>query len=40
MKNAIFWDVAPCGSIINRRFGETCRLHIQDKRNNANKEKC
>jgi hypothetical protein len=22
-KNAIFWDVAPCGIIISRRFGET-----------------
>jgi hypothetical protein len=23
MKNAVFWDVAPCGCIINRRFGGT-----------------
>jgi hypothetical protein len=23
----VFWDVAPCGFIINWRFGETCRLH-------------
>jgi hypothetical protein len=23
MKNAVFWDVAPCGSCKNQRFGET-----------------
>jgi hypothetical protein len=23
MKNAIFWDVAPCRSFMNRRFGRT-----------------
>jgi hypothetical protein len=22
MKNAVFWDVTPCGSCKNRRFGE------------------
>jgi hypothetical protein len=28
MKNAVFWDVTPCGSCgKNRRSGETCRLH-------------
>jgi hypothetical protein len=21
MKNAVFWDVTPCGFIVNRRFG-------------------
>jgi hypothetical protein len=31
MKNADFWDVAPCGFIINRRFGETCCLNPQGK---------
>jgi hypothetical protein len=40
MKNAVFWDVAPCGFIINRRFEGTCRLHLQDRRNNASEEKC
>jgi hypothetical protein len=40
MKNAVFWDVTPCGIIINRRFGETCRLHLQARRNNASDEKC
>jgi hypothetical protein len=33
-KNAVFWDVAPRGFIINRRFGGTCRLHLQGRRNN------
>jgi hypothetical protein len=28
-KNAVFWDVAPCRSCVNRRFGGTYRLHIQ-----------
>jgi hypothetical protein len=28
MKNAVFWDVAPCRSCVNRRFGGTYRLHV------------
>jgi hypothetical protein len=40
MKNAVFWVVAPCGFIINRRFEGTCRLLLQGRRNNANEEKC
>jgi hypothetical protein len=28
-KNAVFWDVAPCRSRLNRRFGGTYRLHLQ-----------
>jgi hypothetical protein len=31
LKNAVFWDVTPCGSGKNRRFGESYRLHHQDK---------
>jgi hypothetical protein len=31
MKNAVFLDVAPCGSCENRRFGGTCRIHFQLK---------
>jgi hypothetical protein len=27
MKNAVFWDVTPCGSCKNRRLGGTYRLH-------------
>jgi hypothetical protein len=30
MKNAVFWDVAPCRSCVNRRFGGTYGLHLQD----------
>jgi hypothetical protein len=29
MKNAVFWDVTPCRSCVNRRFGGTYRLHLQ-----------
>jgi hypothetical protein len=29
MKNAVFWDVMPCRSCVNRRFGGTYRLHLQ-----------
>jgi hypothetical protein len=25
MKNTVFWDVAPCRSLVNRRFGGTHR---------------
>jgi hypothetical protein len=28
MKNAVFWDVAPCRYCVNRRFGGTYRLHL------------
>jgi hypothetical protein len=31
MKNAVFWDVAPCRSCPNRRFGGTYRLHLQGR---------
>jgi hypothetical protein len=33
MKNAVFWDVTPCGSCKNRRFGATYRLNIQSGKN-------
>jgi hypothetical protein len=33
MKNADFWDVAPCGSCKNRRFGGTLHLHHQGDKN-------
>jgi hypothetical protein len=38
--NAVFWDMAPCGSCKNRRFGRTCYLHLQGRRNNASEERC
>jgi hypothetical protein len=31
MKNSVFWDVAPCRSCVNRRFGGTYRLHLQGR---------
>jgi hypothetical protein len=27
--NAVFWDVTPCGSCKNRRFGATYQIHHQ-----------
>jgi hypothetical protein len=33
MKNVVFWDVAPCGSCKNRRFGVVYRLHHQVDKN-------
>jgi hypothetical protein len=32
MKNSVFWDVAPCRSCMNRRFGGTYRLHLQGRK--------
>jgi hypothetical protein len=32
MKKTVFWDVAPCASGVNRRFGGTYRLQIQGRR--------
>jgi hypothetical protein len=32
MKNAVFWDVAPSRSCVNRRFGGTYRLHLQGRK--------
>jgi hypothetical protein len=40
MKNAVPWDMAPCGFIINRPFGGTCRHHLEGKRHNTSEEKC
>jgi hypothetical protein len=40
LKNSVFWYVVPCGFIINRHFGGTCRLHLQGRRNTASEETC
>jgi hypothetical protein len=32
-KNGVFWDVTPCGSCKNRRFGGTWRLLHQGDKN-------
>jgi hypothetical protein len=37
MKNAVFWDVMPCGSCRNRRFGGTYRLHLPGEKNHLTK---
>jgi hypothetical protein len=29
IEHGVLQDVAPCGFIINRRFGGTCCLHLQ-----------
>jgi hypothetical protein len=31
MKNAVFWDVAPCRSCVNQSFGGTYRLYLQGR---------
>jgi hypothetical protein len=33
MKNAVFWDVTPCGPCKNRHFGRAYNLHHQDEVN-------
>jgi hypothetical protein len=33
MKNAVFWNVTPCGFYKNRRFGGMYRLHYQGDKN-------
>jgi hypothetical protein len=32
VQNAVFWDVEPCRSCVNRRFGGTYRLHLQGRK--------
>jgi hypothetical protein len=33
MKSSIFWDITPCSTLnVNRRFGETYRLHFQGRK--------
>jgi hypothetical protein len=36
MQNVVFWEVPPCGSCRNRRFGLTYRLHLQSENNQRN----
>jgi hypothetical protein len=31
LKDAVFWNVEPCGSPKNRRFGGTCSLHLRSR---------
>jgi hypothetical protein len=32
MKNAVFWDVAPCRSCVTGRFGGTYGLHLHGRK--------
>jgi hypothetical protein len=32
MKNVLFWDVIPCRSCVNQRFGGTYRFHLQGRK--------
>jgi hypothetical protein len=33
MKSSVFWNITSCSPLkVNRRSGETCRLHIQGRR--------
>jgi hypothetical protein len=35
MNSSVFWDITPCSPLkVNRRFGGTCRLHLQGPRIN------
>jgi hypothetical protein len=39
MKSTIFWDITPCSPLsVNRRFGETYRLHLQGRKNKLSKK--
>jgi hypothetical protein len=38
MKSIIFWDMTPCSLLsLNRRFGGTYHLHLQDRKNRFRK---
>jgi hypothetical protein len=39
MNNAVFWDVMPCASCKNRRFGGTYRTHHQSGKNQRPRNK-
>jgi hypothetical protein len=32
MKNVVFWDVVPCRSCVNQRFGGTCHIHLRGRK--------
>jgi hypothetical protein len=35
MNNSVLWDLTPRNPLkVNRRFGGTCRLHLQDRKIN------
>jgi hypothetical protein len=40
LKNAVFWDVAPCITCVNRRFGGMYHLHLQGKKIRERETSC
>jgi hypothetical protein len=36
LKTGVFWDVTPCGSCKNRRFGQIYRIHHHGDNNRRN----
>jgi hypothetical protein len=41
MKSTIFWNITPCSPLsVNRRFGGTYRLHLQDRKSKLSKNAC
>jgi hypothetical protein len=41
LKSFTFWDITPCSpSKVNRRFGGTCRLHLQGQRISQARSQC
>jgi hypothetical protein len=39
MKSTNFWDITPCSPLrVNRRFGETYRLHLQGRKKEVEQE--
>jgi hypothetical protein len=40
MKNAVFWDMAPCRSCVNRRFGGTYRPYFQGRKIRERGSRC
>jgi hypothetical protein len=41
MKSSVLWNITPCSPLkVNRRFGETCHLHLQHRRINHAWNQC
>jgi hypothetical protein len=39
MQSTVFWDITPCSPLsVNRRFGGTYRLHLEDRKNKLSKQ--
>jgi hypothetical protein len=41
LKRSVFWNITPCSLLkVNRRFGGTCRLHLQGRRISQARNQC